>query len=84
MLTEEKFFTKANEFFLYKNTDKTYYTFEEFSQKIENIQKDKNGKTVILYTNNYQEQHSFVEAAKDKGYEVLELEGPLISHLISN
>ena len=83
MLTEEKFFTKAKEFFLYKNTDKTYYTFEEFSKKIENIQKDKNGKTVILYTNNYEEQHSFVEVAKDKGYEVLELEGPLISHLIS-
>ena len=83
MLTEEKFFSKVKEFFLYKNTDKTYYTFEEFTKKIETIQKDKNGKTVILYTNNYEEQHSFVEAAKEKRYEVLELDGPLISHLIS-
>ena len=83
MLTEEKFFSKVKEFFLYKNTDKTYYTFEEFTKKIETIQKDKNGKTVILYTNNYEEQHSFVEGAKEKGYEVLELDGPLVSHLIS-
>ena len=63
---------------MYKNTDKTYYTFDEFIKKIENIQKDKNGKNNYNFTNNYEEQHSFVEVAKDKGYEVLELEGPLM------
>ena len=83
MLTEQKFYDKAKEFYLYKNTENKYYTFGEFSDKIKNSQKDKNGKTVILYTNNHEEQHSFVKTATSKGYEVLELGGPLISHFIS-
>jgi len=83
MLTEQKFYDKAKEFSLYKNTDNKYYTFGEFSDKVKDSQKDKNGKTVILYTNDAKEQHSFVETATSKGYEVLELGGPLISHLIS-
>ena len=83
MLTEQKFYDKAKEFSLYKNTDNKYYTFGEFSDKVKDSQKDKNGKTVILYTNDANEQHSFVETATSKGYEVLELGGPLISHLIS-
>jgi molecular chaperone HtpG len=83
MLTEQKFFDKAKDFSLYKNTNNSYYTFSEFSKKVKETQKDKNGKTVILYTNDTKEQHSFVKTATDKGYEVLELGGPLISHLIS-
>jgi len=83
MLTEQKFYDKAKEFSLYKNTDNKYYTFMEFLDKVKNSQKDKNGKTVILYTNDAKEQHSFVKTATNKGYEVLELGGPLISHLIS-
>ena len=83
MLTEQKFFDKAQSFSLYKNTESTYYTFSEFTEKIKESQKNKDGKTVILYTNDSKEQHSFVQTAKDKGYEVLELGGPLISHLIS-
>jgi molecular chaperone HtpG len=83
MLTEQKFFYKAKDFSLYKNTNNSYYTFSEFSKKVKETQKDKNGKTVILYTNDTKEQHSFVKTATDKGYEVLELGGPLISHLIS-
>ena len=83
MLTEQKFYDKAKDFSLYKNTDNKYYTFGEFSDKVKDSQKDKNGKTVILYTNDAKEQHSFVETATSKGYEVLELGGPLISHLIS-
>ena len=83
MLTEQKFYDKAKEFSLYKNTDNKYYTFGEFSDKVKDSQKDKNGKTVILYTNDAKEQHSFVETATSKGYEVLDLGGPLISHLIS-
>jgi len=83
MLTEEKFFEKAKEFALYKNTNDKYYTFNEFFEAVKDKQKNKDNKTIILYTNDRKEQHSFVKSATDKGYEVLELEGPLISHLIS-
>ncbi|MDG2139457.1 MAG: molecular chaperone HtpG [Flavobacteriales bacterium] len=83
MLTEQKFFDKANDFALYKNTNNEYYTFSEFFDKVKEPQKNKDGKTIILYTNDKKEQHSFVQTATDKGYEVLELGGPLISHLIS-
>merc|ERR1712078_575098 len=83
MLTEQKFFEKAKDFSLYKNTENHYYTFKEFTEKIKEIQKNKEGKTIILYTNDPKEQHSFVKTATEKGYEVLELGGPLMSHLIS-
>jgi len=83
MLTEQKFFDKAKDFSLYKNTEGQYYTFIDFSEKVKDSQKNKDGKTIILYTNDSKEQHSFVNTATDKGYEVLELGGPLISHLIS-
>ena len=83
MLTEEKFFEKANDFALYKNTNDDYHTFTEFLKKVKEPQKNKDGKTIILYTNDKKEQHSFVQTATDKGYEVLELGGPLVSHLIS-
>jgi len=83
MLTEQKFFDKAKEFSLYKNTAGHYYTFNEFTEKVKEIQKNKENKTIILYTNDPKEQHSFVKTATDKGYEVLELGGPLMSHLIS-
>ena len=83
MLTEQKFFEKANDFALYKNTNDHYHTFAEFLEKVKEPQKNKDGKTIILYTNDKKEQHSFVQTATDKGYEVLELGGPLVSHLIS-
>ena len=83
MLTEQKFFDKAKDFSLYKNTTNQFYTFTEFYEKVKETQKNKDGKTIILYTNDSNEQHSFVETATEKGYEVLELGGPLISHLIS-
>ena len=83
MLTEEKFFEKANNFALYKNTNNKYFTFNEFFEEVKEKQKNKDKKTIILYTNDKKEQHSFVKTATDKGYEVLELDGPLISHLIS-
>ena len=82
MLTEQKFFDKAKDFSLYKNTNNDFYTFTEFYEKVKETQKNKDGKTIILYTNDANEQHSFVKTATDKGYEVLELGGPLISHLI--
>ena len=83
MLTEQKFYDKAKDFALYKNTNGDYYTFDEFTKKVKESQKNKEGKTIILYTNDPNEQHSFVKSATDKGYEVLELGGPLMSHLIS-
>ena len=83
MLTEQKFFDKANDFALYKNTENSYYTFSEFFDKVREPQKNKDGKTIVLYTNDKKEQHSYVKTATDKGYEVLELGGPLVSHLIS-
>ena len=83
MLTEQKFFDKAKDFSLYKNTNNEFYTFTEFYEKVKETHKNKDGKTIILYTNDANEQHSFVKTATEKGYEVLELGGPLISHLIS-
>jgi len=78
-----RFFEKANNFAMYKNTNNKYYTFNEFFEEVKEKQKNKDKKTIILYTNDKKEQHSFVKTATDKGYEVLELDGPLISHLIS-
>lgn len=83
MLSEDKFYDKAEKFSLYKNTDGKYFTFEELYEKVKESQKDKNNKVVFLYTNDAEDQHAFVESAKDRGYEVLELNGPLVSHLMS-
>ena len=83
MLTDEKFYDKSSKFALYKNTDSSYYTFEEYLEKISKTNKNKDDKTIILYTNDSNEQHNFVSNAKDRGYDVLELSGPLVSHLIS-
>ncbi len=82
MLTEEKFFEKAQAFALYGTVDGTYYTFEELSEKIKETQTDKDDTMVILYASNKEEQHSYIEAAKEKGYEVLLLDSPIISHLM--
>lgn len=83
MLTDEKFYDKSYKFSLYKTTDSSYYTFEEYLEKISKTNKNKDDKTIILYTNDSNEQHNFVSNAKDRGYDVLELSGPLVSHLIS-
>ena len=83
MLTDEKFYDKSSKFALYKNTDSSYYTFEEYLEKISKTNKNKDDKTIILYINDSNEQHNFVSNAKDRGYDVLELSGPLVSHLIS-
>ncbi|QXP61588.1 molecular chaperone HtpG [Olleya sp. HaHaR_3_96] len=82
MLSEDKFFDKADAFALYPTVDNKYYTYEELLNAIKAKQTDKDGKLVILYTSNQEAQHSYVEAAKDKGYEVLLLDSPIISHLM--
>ncbi len=82
MLSEEKFFKKAQAFALYPTVDDTYFTFEELRDKIKDVQTDKDDKLVILYASDKEEQHSYIEAAKEKGYEVLFLDSPIVSHLI--
>ncbi|MDT0688526.1 molecular chaperone HtpG [Salegentibacter sp. F188] len=82
MLSEDKFFDKAQNFALYPTVDNTYYTFEELEEKIKENQTDKDGNMVILYASNQDEQHSYIQAAKDKGYQVLLLDSPIISHLL--
>ena len=82
MLSEEKFFEKADKFALYPTIDGTYYTFEELQEKIKANQTDKDDKLVILYASNKEEQHSYIEAAKAKGYEVLLLDSPIVPHLM--
>ena len=82
MLSEDKFFEKAQKFALYPTVDKEYFTFEELEEKVKTNQTDKDGNVVILYASNENEQHSYVEAAKAKGYEVLLLDSPIVSHLL--
>ena len=82
MLSEEKFFEKAEAFALYPTVDGTYHTYDELYNKIKAKQTDKDDKLVILYASNAEEQHSYIEAAKAKGYEVLLLDSPIVSHLI--
>ena len=82
MLSEEKFFEKADAFALYPTVDGTYYTYEELYNKIKAKQTDKDDKLVILYASDKDTQHSYIEAAKAKDYEVLMLDSPIVSHLI--
>jgi molecular chaperone HtpG len=82
MLSDEKFAERAQKFTLYKSTDGKYYTMEELTAKITPAQKDKDDKLVYLYTSNVEEQHSFINAATIKGYEVLVMDTHLTSHLV--
>ncbi|MFI8380481.1 molecular chaperone HtpG [Leeuwenhoekiella sp. NPDC079379] len=82
MLSEDKFFEKADSFALYPTVDNTYYTFAELQEKIKDTQTDKDGKLIVLYASNKDAQHQYIEAAKAKGYEVLLLDSPIVSHLL--
>ncbi|WP_340065377.1 molecular chaperone HtpG [Ascidiimonas aurantiaca] len=82
MLSDDKFFEKAGNFALYPTVDDTYYTFDELQEKIKDQQTDKDDKLIILYASNKDDQHSYIEEAKTKGYEVLLLDSPIVSHLI--
>jgi len=82
MLSEDKFFDKAKKFALYPTVDDSYFTFDELVEKTKEAQTDKDGNHVILYAANKDAQHSYIQAAKDKGYEVLLLDSPIISHLM--
>ncbi len=82
MLSEEKFFDKSDKFALYPTVDKKYYTFSELEEKIKPAQTDKDKKLIVLYASDEKAQHSYIEAAKEKGYEVLLLDSPIVSHLL--
>lgn len=84
ILTDEKFAEKAPSFTLYETSEGQFYTLEEFKEKIGTLQKDKKGETVVLYAQNKEEQHSFIDSARSKGYEVIILDGPLASHFINH
>ena len=83
MLSEEKFAEKANEFCLLKNTEGENYTIKEYYEKVKDIQADKDGNIVYLYTSDAAQQDGFISNAKAKGYEVLVLDGPLDTHFTS-
>ena len=82
MLTEDKFFEKADSFALYPTTDNKFLTFDELEKDIKENQTDKDGKLIILYASDINEQHSYIKSAEEKNYKVLLLDSPIISHLI--
>ena len=84
MITEEKFYEKAAKFALFKNTDDKYFTFEEYEKIIKENQTDKNKTLIYLYSTNKTDQFTYIEKAKNKGYDVLILDGQLDIHLINH
>ena len=82
MLSEDKFYEKAGAFVLYPTVNDKYYTLDELKENLKDKQTDKDGKLVVLYAGNKEAQHSYIQIAEDKGYEVLLLDSPIISHLI--
>lgn len=83
MLSDEKFYDKAQKFALLKNADGKYSTLEEYAEKVKPTQTNIDKKVIYLYTTNVDEQHSFIETAKDRGYDVLVFDSPIDSHYIN-
>lgn len=83
MVTEEKFYDKAKDFALLENVKKEYYTLNEYSEKVAGLQTDKDGTVVYLYCNDAGKQHTFINAAEKKGYDVLEMNSPIDNHFIA-
>ncbi len=83
MLSEEKFYDRAEKFSLLKNTDKEFFTFEDYKKKIEPLQKDKDKVLVYLYATNEEEQHAYIAKAKAKGYDVLLMDTVLDNHFVN-
>jgi molecular chaperone HtpG len=82
MLSEDKFYEKAGDFVLYPTVDDKFFTLAELKDKLATNQTDKNGKLVVLYASNKEAQHGYIDIAREKGYEVLLLDSPIVSHLI--
>ncbi|MEO5911679.1 MAG: molecular chaperone HtpG [Pelobium sp.] len=83
MISEEKFYDKAKDFALFTNTDKKNFTFDEYKDKVKNIQTDKDGNLVYLYTVDPAKQDGFIQSATRKGYDVLLMDTPIDSHFVS-
>ena len=83
ILTDEKFAEKAQDFMLWKSIEGKYYTPKEFTEKVKEQQTDKNKQLILLYVDDVNEKHAFVEAAKQKGYDVLEMNGQLDNHYVN-
>lgn len=83
MISDEKFSERAIKFALLKSVDGKYYTFEEYNKQVAEVQKDKDNKVIYLYATDVDEQYSYIQAAKDKGYDVLEMDGVLDNHFIN-
>ncbi len=83
MISDEKFYERATKFALFKNTDGKYFTFDEYKKHVEAAQKDKDKKIVYLYATELDEQYSYIQAAKDRAYDVLEMDGVLDNHFIN-
>ena len=83
-LSEEKFYEKAKDFLLLTNTNNEHYTLEEYNAKVKDFQTDKNGQVVYLYTGDKEKQHSFIRAAHNKNYDVLEMNSPIDNHFIQH
>ena len=82
MLSEDKFYDKADKFVLYPTVEGSFFTLEELKEATKDLQIDKDDKHIILYASNIDEQHAYIEAAKEKGYQVILLDSPIVSHLI--
>lgn len=82
MLSEPKFYEKSGDFVLYPTTENKYYTLAELKEVTKDLQTDKDGKLVVLYASNKETQHSYIDIATSKGYQVLLLDSPIVSHLI--
>jgi molecular chaperone HtpG len=84
MITDEKFYERSEKFALFKNTESKYFTFEEYEKLIKDNQTDKNKTLIYLYTNNVEEQFSYIDQAKNHGYDVLLMDGQLDPHVINH
>jgi len=82
-LTDEKFFERAEKFTLLKNSENSYFTLEEYKKLVEGNQTDKDKQLIYLYTTNLDQQYSYIDAAKEKGYDVVIMDGQLDVHFIS-
>jgi len=83
MISEEKFYERAEKFCLLKNTDGKYFTLDEYKDHVKTLQTDKEKNIVYLYSTNFEEQHSFISAAKERGYDILVMDNILDSHFIN-
>jgi len=82
-ISDEKFYDKAKNFFLFKNIDGKYFTIDEYKTHIETLQKDKNEQLIFLYTSDVETQHVYINSAKERGYDILLMDGFLDTHFIN-